>query len=83
MNSEYNDFLRRLNPDKGIARNFALKENIFAIFTSIINKIPIFITGCPGQSKTLSMSLLLNGMKLREAKDEYLKTVPLINSLFF
>jgi Cdc6-like AAA superfamily ATPase len=58
--------MARINPDKSIARNSALKENSFALFTCIFNKIPIFITGSPGQSKTLSMNLILDGLKLGE-----------------
>lgn len=42
----------------------ALLENLFMILVSILNKIPIFIIGKPGSSKSLAMELVqsnLNG----------------------
>jgi hypothetical protein len=50
--------INRIIIDKGIAKNTALKENIFALFNCIMNYIPIFICGKPGCSKTLSLELL-------------------------
>ena len=46
--SEQDEYLKRLNLPKGIARNNALRENIFAAFVCIINKVPMFICGKPG-----------------------------------
>lgn len=48
---------------RDIGINDSLKENIFCIITLILNKIPLFITGKPGSSKTLAMSLVLKTMK--------------------
>jgi hypothetical protein len=39
----------------GIAINKALKENIFAVIPCLANKIPIFICGKPGCSKSLAI----------------------------
>ncbi len=47
----------------GIGKNTALKENVFVIITCIRNKIPLFITGKPGSSKTLAMNLVTKSMK--------------------
>lgn len=69
LDFELNDFINRLNPDISIARNYALRENVFALFASMINKIPIYITGSPGQSKTLSMNLVLDGIKMGSNDD--------------
>ena len=55
---ESKDLLERINPGEGIARNTALRENTFVMFTCIINKIPLFISGNPGCSKTLSINLI-------------------------
>jgi hypothetical protein len=48
---------------KGIGKNTPLKENIFVIFTCLMNKIPLIITGKPGSSKTLAMNIVTKSMK--------------------
>jgi MoxR-like ATPase len=53
----------KINPSKEIARNFSLKENIFVMYVCILNKIPLFLTGPPGSSKTLSLNLLVKSLK--------------------
>lgn len=52
-----------MQPPKEIARNFSLKENLFVMFVCILNKIPLFLTGAPGSSKTLSLNLLVKSLK--------------------
>ena len=41
-----------------IARNAALKENLFMIYVCIQLKIPLFIIGKPGSSKSLARSII-------------------------
>ena len=55
--------LKNINLEKGISKNRALLENIFALFVAINNKVPIFIVGKPGSSKSLSVQLLNRAMK--------------------
>ena len=43
---------------KGIAKNKALLENLFTLFVCVNSKIPLFIVGKPGCSKSLSVQLL-------------------------
>jgi hypothetical protein len=50
-----------------IAVNQAIKENIFAIIPCIINKIPIFICGKPGCSKSLAITLIFSNFKGRKS----------------
>ena len=76
---EYDDLIERINPDKEIARNFALKDNLFHLFVAILNKIPLFITGNPGCSKTLSVNLLINSLKGIDSKDRLFQELPIIN----
>lgn len=56
-------FLKNINLEKGISKNRALLENIFALFTAITNKVPIFIVGKPSSSKSLSVQLINREMK--------------------
>ena len=61
---------------KGIAINKALKENVFAIIPCIITKIPVFICGKPGCSKSLATTLVFSNLKGDKSKDEYFKLLP-------
>ena len=54
---------------EGIAKNRALLENIFSLFVCINAKVPLFIVGKPGCSKSLSVQLLYKSMKGEEFSD--------------
>ena len=60
----------------GIAKNRALLENLFTLFSCINAKIPLFIVGKPGCSKSLSVQLLFKAMQ-GDASDNFLfKSLP-------
>ena len=63
---------------KGIAKNRALLDNLFTIFVCLNKKIPIFICGKAGCSKSLSFSLLYQSMNGEYSKSELLKKYPKI-----
>ena len=67
---------------QGIAKNKALLENIFTLFVCVNTKIPVFICGKPGCSKSLSVNLLCSAMKGQHSKSDFLKNYPrlVINS---
>ena len=67
--------------DKHIAKNAALKENIFMMFVCIELRIPLFLIGKPGSSKSLAKSIIRHSMegqsyrsdsKLRNFKEVYM-----------
>ena len=62
-----------INPQRGIAKNTALRENIFCELFCLINKIPLIICGKPGNSKSLSVQLLLDSMKGKSSTKEFFK----------
>jgi E3 ubiquitin-protein ligase RNF213 len=59
--------------EAGIAVNLALKENVFAIIPCVMNKIPIFICGKPGCSKSMAISLIFESLKGDKSSDLYFK----------
>ena len=65
-----------LNLDKGIAKNRALLDNIFTLFVCLNKKIPVFICGKAGCSKTLSFTLLNDAMKGKYSKNKLFKEYP-------
>ena len=61
---------------KGIAKNRALLENLFTIFACVNAKIPLFIVGKPGCSKSLSVQLLFGAMKGDASDNILFKSLP-------
>ena len=51
----------RLPPN--IARNTALRENVFMMVVCIELKIPLFLVGKPGSSKSLAKSIVADSMQ--------------------
>ena len=75
---EENYVLDNIELEKGIAKNRALKDNIFSLFVAINNKIPIFIVGKPGCSKSLSVQLINKSMEGETSKKQLFKKLPKI-----
>jgi len=67
-----------IDKQKGIILNKSLKENLFSAFISIINKIPLIIVGKPGESKSLSIQIIMKSMKGIYSKNEFFKKYPSI-----
>lgn len=76
--SEQQDILNRMdfsvNPN--IAHNGALMENVFISFVCIRIKLPVFIVGKPGNSKSLAMQLLNSSLRGDASKDPLFKQMP-------
>ena len=64
--------------EKGIAKNRALLDNVFSLFVAINNKVPIFIVGKPGCSKSLSVQLINKSMKGNSSNSPLFKNLPKI-----
>ena len=62
-------------PD-GIAKNEALLNNVFVLFVCITAKVPLFIVGKPGCSKSLSVQLLFKSMKGEDSESAIFKNLP-------
>ncbi|ORX57745.1 hypothetical protein BCR36DRAFT_318513 [Piromyces finnis] len=60
----------------GIAKNRALLENLFSIFVCLNTKIPLFIIGKPGCSKSLSAQLIFKSMNGKNSRNEFFKSFP-------
>ena len=71
-----NELADSLNLDKGIAKNRALLDNVFTLFVCLNNKIPVFICGKAGCSKSLSFSLLFQAMKGEYSKSDLFRKYP-------
>uniref|UniRef100_A0A7R9YCP3 Uncharacterized protein n=1 Tax=Pinguiococcus pyrenoidosus TaxID=172671 RepID=A0A7R9YCP3_9STRA len=65
--------------EEGIARNEALKENLFVAITCIANLIPVFIVGKPGSSKTLTMQVIQSNLQGDRSKNSFWRDFPAVN----
>ena len=78
------DFLiEQMDLDKGIVKTTSLKENIFSIFVSLITKIPIILIGKPASGKRLSANIIVNSMKGKNSKNDFLKLFPNVIPSYF
>ena len=75
---EENFIAECIDLEKGIAKNKALLDNIFALFVTINTKVPIFIVGKPGCSKSLSVQLINRSMRGDDSKKLLFKKLPQI-----
>ena len=57
-----------------IARNVALRENVFMMAVCIELRIPLFLVGKPGSSKSLAKSIVAESMHGRSSESQLLKT---------
>ena len=58
---------------KNIAQNAALRENVFMMVVCIENRLPLFLVGKPGSSKSLAKSIVVNSMQGRSSSNWLLK----------
>ena len=73
------DFIKEIIEfEKGIFINNALLINLISLFVAINTKIPIFIVGDPGFSKSLSVRIISKAMKGEESNKLFFKKYPKI-----
>ena len=59
--------------EENIAKNAALRENVFMMFVCIELRIPLFLIGKPGSSKSLAKTIIESSMKGRNSKKKIMK----------
>uniref|UniRef100_A0A8C6FXI7 E3 ubiquitin-protein ligase RNF213 n=1 Tax=Moschus moschiferus TaxID=68415 RepID=A0A8C6FXI7_MOSMO len=75
-------FLNGVSLRKTIAKNLALKENVFMMVICIELKIPLFLVGKPGSSKSLAKTIVADAMQGQAAHSDlfrHLKEVHLVS----
>lgn len=66
-----------------IARNGALKENVFMMVLCIELRIPLFLVGKPGSSKSLSKTLVADAMQGQAAHSDLYKMLKQVDLVSF
>ncbi|KAH1171819.1 hypothetical protein KIL84_007437, partial [Mauremys mutica] len=76
-------FLDNLSVPKTTARNDALRENIFMMVICMDLRVPLFLVGKPGSSKSLSKTIAADAMQGRMSKTELFKRCKQIQLVSF
>ena len=59
---------------KNIACNAALRENVFMMAVCVDLRIPLFLVGKPGSSKSLAKAIVADSMRGQASQNELLKS---------
>ena len=71
----------KLGPN--IAKNAALRENVFMMAICIELRIPLFLVGKPGSSKSLAKSIVAASMLGRASEGKLMKEFKEVNCMKF
>lgn len=76
-------FLNGVSLRKTIARNSALKENVFMMVICIELKIPLFLVGKPGSSKSLAKTIVADAMQGPAAHSDLFRNLKQVHLVSF
>ncbi|XP_052808603.1 E3 ubiquitin-protein ligase rnf213-alpha-like isoform X2 [Mya arenaria] len=76
-------FLDNVSLEDNIARNTALKENVFMMVVCIELRIPLFLVGKPGSSKSLAKTIVSDAMQGNSAKHDLFRLLKQVQMVSF
>uniref|UniRef100_A0A8C3WRW7 E3 ubiquitin-protein ligase RNF213 n=1 Tax=Catagonus wagneri TaxID=51154 RepID=A0A8C3WRW7_9CETA len=76
-------FLSGVSLRKTIAKNLALKENVFMMVICIELKIPLFLVGKPGSSKSLAKTIVADAMQGQAAHTDLFRSLKQVHLVSF
>ncbi|XP_051888724.1 E3 ubiquitin-protein ligase rnf213-alpha-like [Pristis pectinata] len=78
-----NLFLENIKTRERIAKNEALKENVFLMVICTELRIPLFLVGKPGSSKSLAKTVVLDAMQGQSAHSDLFKKLKQVHMVSF
>ncbi|XP_029943449.1 E3 ubiquitin-protein ligase rnf213-beta [Salarias fasciatus] len=76
-------FLQNIQTRQTIAKNEALKENVFLMVVCIELRIPLFLVGKPGSSKSLAKTVVADAMQGQSSHCDLFKTLKQVHMVSF
>ncbi|CAG8527907.1 30424_t:CDS:10, partial [Racocetra persica] len=76
IRDEQEDYINRMVCLPNTAKNEALLENVLVMTVCILTRIPVFIIGAPGSSKSLAIRLVGQNLRGSDSNDEYFRKLP-------
>ena len=84
LEEEQKDLIdQRMELPRGTAINRALRDNILVLLACIINRIPLFLCGKPGSSKSSAVQIVISNLKGKRSRDPYFQTLPELVTVSF
>jgi len=72
-------FVSHVEVEEGIAMNEALSENVFVTIICVLNKLPLFIIGKPGTSKTLTLTAIASNLQGDLSPSPFFRSFPAVH----
>lgn len=76
-------FLQNVQTRETIAKNIALKENVFLMVVCIELRIPLFLVGKPGSSKSLAKTVVADAMQGQNSHCELFRKLKQVHMVSF
>ncbi|XP_041671343.1 E3 ubiquitin-protein ligase rnf213-beta isoform X2 [Cheilinus undulatus] len=76
-------FLQNIQTRETIAKNVALKENVFLMVVCIELRIPLFLVGKPGSSKSLAKTVVADAMQGQTSHHDLFKKLKQVHMVSF
>lgn len=76
-------FLNNIKTRETIAKNVALKENVFLMVVCIELRIPLFLVGKPGSSKSLAKTVVADAMQGQNSHSTLFRNLKQVHMLSF
>ncbi|RIA99608.1 hypothetical protein C1645_849990 [Glomus cerebriforme] len=78
IREEQEDYINRMQCPPNTAHNEALLENVLVMIVCILTRIPLFLIGVPGSSKSLAVRLISSNLRGSDSNDRYFRKLPQI-----
>ncbi|PKY31752.1 hypothetical protein RhiirB3_449516, partial [Rhizophagus irregularis] len=75
IREEQEDYIIRMRCPPNTAYNEALLENVLVMIVCILTKIPLFLIGAPGSSKSLAVRLISSNLRGPDSSDKYFRNL--------
>ncbi|CAG8729989.1 24066_t:CDS:10, partial [Dentiscutata erythropus] len=76
IRDEQDDWVKRMELPPNTVMNEALLENVLVMVVCILTKIPVFIIGATGSSKSLAIKLIGQNLRGSDSSDIYFRIFP-------
>ncbi|GBB91806.1 hypothetical protein RclHR1_01920010 [Rhizophagus clarus] len=76
IREEQEDYINRMQCPPNTAHNEALLENVLVMIVCILTRIPLFLIGAPGSSKSLAIRLISSNLRGSDSNDKYFRKLP-------
>ncbi|CAB4494063.1 unnamed protein product [Rhizophagus irregularis] len=76
IREEQEDYINRMQCPSSTAHNEALLENVLAMVVCILTRIPLFLIGTTGSSKSLAIRLVSSNLRGSDSNDKYFRKLP-------